>query len=108
MFTDVVGYTAPGQKNEQLSLALIEENRKLIRLILARHNGREIETIGDAFSRICSALDSVRCAYDTQRGSEEFNFSIRAGSGNLIEDALCEFLKLENPNSDHLRSSVSI
>ena len=37
MFTDMVGYAALGQKNESLSLALVEEQRKLIRPILARH-----------------------------------------------------------------------
>jgi class 3 adenylate cyclase len=49
MFTDLVGYTALGQKNESLLLALVEEQRKVIKPILAGHNGREVNTIGDAF-----------------------------------------------------------
>lgn len=40
MFTDMVGYTALGQRNEALSLILVEEQRKLIRPVLARHKGR--------------------------------------------------------------------
>jgi adenylate cyclase len=76
MFTDMVGYTALGQRDEALSIELADEQSRLIRPILARQGGREVKTIGDAFLvEFPSALNAVTCAVEIQRALKRSNES---------------------------------
>jgi TolB-like protein/class 3 adenylate cyclase/Tfp pilus assembly protein PilF len=67
MFTDMVGFTTLAQRNEVLALELLEEQRKLIRSILTKYRGREVDSIGDGFLvEFASSLEAVRCAVEIQ------------------------------------------
>ncbi len=74
VFTDIVGYTAMAQKNEALAVKLLEEHRNILRPIFQKHNGLEIDTVGDGFLvEFASALDAVRCSIEIQSALKESN-----------------------------------
>ena len=88
MFTDMVGYTSLTERDESVALELLEEQRKLLRPLFRRHNGREIKTMGDAFLvEFMSALEAVRCGIQIQQAlsthnmqhSEEWRIGLRIG-----------------------------
>lgn len=84
MFTDMVAYSALSQRNEALSLDLLEEHRGLLRALFPKYHGREVETTGDGFLvEFASALEAVRCAIEIQRTLTLRN--VATGSERAIE-----------------------
>jgi adenylate cyclase len=74
MFTDMVGYSAMSQKNEDLALELLQLHREMVRESLKNFNGNEIKTIGDAFMvQFSSAIDAIKCAVNIQKNFKEYN-----------------------------------
>jgi len=79
MLTDMVGYNALAQKDESLSLELLEEHQNILRPYFPKHDGRKVETIGDAFFvEFSSALEAVKCAIDIQKELWERNKNVPA------------------------------
>ena len=77
MFTDLVGFTRLGQKDEEAALRLRREHQSLLRPIFARFEGREVKTLGDGFLvEFASAVESVRCAVEIQRAIGLRNASV--------------------------------
>ena len=109
MFTDIVGYTALGQRDEFLSLALLDENRKMLRPIFVDHNGREIKTVGDSFLvEFSSALDAVRCAYEIQIRSREYNLSLPEEKRVVLRIGLHVGDVIEDNEGDILGDAVNV
>jgi adenylate cyclase len=77
MFTDMVGYSALAQRDDQLALELLEEHRRLLREIFPCFHGTEIKTIGDAFLvEFGSALEAAQCAIEIQRTLAKRNHDV--------------------------------
>jgi adenylate cyclase len=77
MFTDMVGYSALAQRDDELALELLEEHRGLLREIFPRFHGTETKTIGDGFLvEFHSALDAAQCAIEIQRALSKRNADV--------------------------------
>ncbi len=76
MFTDIVGYTALAQSDEDQALRVLERHNKLMRPFFQKQRGREIKTIGDSFLvEFESALDTTQCAMEIQEFLHDYNLS---------------------------------
>jgi adenylate cyclase len=77
MFTDMVGYSALTEGNEQLSLELLEEHRAVLRGRVSEFGGREIKSTGDGLLiEFGSVVDAVHCAIQTQTALYERNLTV--------------------------------
>lgn len=88
MFTDIVGFTALAQRDEAKALAILAEQRRLVKPLVDEHRGHVVKTLGDGFLiEFGSAVDGARCAIAIQEAmrrreqeaSPEDRFRLRVG-----------------------------
>ena len=76
MFTDMVGYSTLSQRNEDLAIELLTLHREILRPIFKKHQGKEIENIGDAFFvEFRSTVSAASCAIEIQKTLYERNLN---------------------------------
>jgi adenylate cyclase len=74
MFTDIAGYTQLAQTDESGALRLLREQEKIVRPLLAVHQGRKVKSMGDGLLlEFEDALDAVECGAELQRQVHERN-----------------------------------
>jgi len=67
MFTDIQGYTAMMQQDEELAVRVRERHRKIFNGTTAKYNGKILQYFGDGtLSTFSSAIDAVQCAMEMQ------------------------------------------
>ena len=88
MFTDMVGYTALMQENEELALVRRKRHRAILDKVHAKFQGKIIQYFGDGtLSVFNSVVDAVRCGIEMQTAFlEEPQVPLRIGihTGDII------------------------
>ena len=89
MFTDIVGYTALMQKNEQLAIQQRDRTRKNLDTALAKYGGKLLQHYGDGtLSVFNSAINAVRSATEIQTVNRQDKIEMRIGihTGDVMLD----------------------
>jgi class 3 adenylate cyclase len=94
LFTDIVGSTSVAQEmRDRRWRELLARHHRLIRSLLKRHQGRELDTAGDwFFARFDTPASAIRCACAASDAVRALGVEIRAG----VHIGECE--ELESPS----------
>jgi non-specific serine/threonine protein kinase/serine/threonine-protein kinase len=69
MFTDVVGYTALMQRDEEAARVVRRRHRQVLEVAVSAHRGDLLQYLGDgSLTMFPSVVDAVRAAIEVQRG----------------------------------------
>ena len=90
MFTDMAGYTAMMQQDEDRAKESRDRLRGILGEAIDRHGGRVLQHYGDgSLSVFASAISAVRCAMEAQRAFEaDTDIRVRIGihTGDVVHD----------------------
>ena len=90
MFSDMVGYTALMQENEQQAMANRGRQRKVLDAAIEEHGGDVLQVYGDGtLSVFRSAVEAVHCAVEVQarlRTGEPVPLRIGVHTGDIVHD----------------------
>ena len=81
LFTDIVGSSdiavAVGDRRWKV---LLEAHNRIVRQVLRRHGGKELDTAGDGFFAVFDRqAEAIRCAVEIVEGVREIGLEVRAG-----------------------------
>jgi class 3 adenylate cyclase len=81
LFTDIVASTQrAAAAGDERWRGLVDEHHRLVRGLLSRHGGQEMDTAGDGFfATFDSPANAVRCALEAVRAVTVIGLEIRAG-----------------------------
>jgi TolB-like protein/lipoprotein NlpI len=90
MFTDMVGYTAMMQEDEEYAKLLLDRHRKVLEDLSLEHQGKVIQYFGDGTLTIFgSSVEAVLCAINIQaelKKEPSVNLRIGIHSGDIVYD----------------------
>lgn len=79
-FSDIVGYTAVMDNDEDKALAMLENNRSIHNKLIGEHKGRLLKEMGDGIlASFESVSRAVFCALAIRKACKTQNISIRIG-----------------------------
>lgn len=88
MFTDIQGYTALMQQNEERAIRTRDKHRRIFNAVTEKYQGKVLQYYGDGtLSIFDSAIDAVQCGIEMQRGFREApSIPVRIGihTGDII------------------------
>ena len=88
MFTDIAGYTALMDKDEEAAFDLIERNRTIHKELIEKYNGKFLKEMGDGIlASFSTVTDAVYCAGTIQVSCEKekyLNLRIGIHQGEIV------------------------